>query len=87
VGEFVFVDEAPDCCDALPGSVAVLHRLFPFFGFTVDAASLAPWSIAVILFCGGVGVTWLLWPKVTDAWGAVNIPLTARGQAWASSSR
>jgi branched-chain amino acid transport system permease protein len=57
------------------------------FGFTVDAASLAPWSIAVILFCGGVGVTWLLWPKVTDAWGAVNIPLTARGQAWASSSR
>jgi hypothetical protein len=29
VGEFVFVDEAPDCCDALPGSVAVLHRLFP----------------------------------------------------------
>lgn len=38
------------------------------FGFAVDAASLAPWSIALVLFCGGVGATWLLWPKVTDAW-------------------
>lgn len=57
------------------------------FGFAVDAASLAPWSIALILFCGGVGATWLLWPRVTDAWDAVNVRLTARTQAWASPSR
>ncbi len=57
------------------------------FGFSVDAASLAPWSIALVLFCGGVGVTRLLWPKVTDAWGAVNVRLTARAEAWASHSR
>jgi branched-chain amino acid transport system permease protein len=57
------------------------------FGLEVDASSLAPWSIAVVLLCGGVGVTSLLWPKVTDAWAAVNFRLRARNQAWASSSR
>jgi branched-chain amino acid transport system permease protein len=57
------------------------------FGFEVDAASLAPWSTAVLLLCGGVGVTWLLWPKVTDAWAVVNVRLRARSQAWASPSR
>ena len=32
-------------------------------------------SIAIVLFCGGVGVVRLLWPKVGDAWGAVNARL------------
>jgi branched-chain amino acid transport system permease protein len=57
------------------------------FGIAVDASSLAPWSIALIVFCGGGGVTWLLWPKVTHAWGAVNVRLTTRGGTWASPSR
>jgi branched-chain amino acid transport system permease protein len=56
------------------------------FGFEVDASSLAPWLIAVLLFCGGVGVTWLLWAKVTDAWAVVNFRSRARSQAWASPS-
>ncbi len=56
------------------------------FGFAVDASSPPPWAIAVVLFCGGVGATWFIWPKVTDAWGFVNISLRARSQAWASPS-
>jgi branched-chain amino acid transport system permease protein len=56
-------------------------------GFEVDAASAAPWVIALVLFSGGVGATWLVWPRVTDAWGVVNVRLRARSQAWASPSR
>jgi branched-chain amino acid transport system permease protein len=69
---------------ALARSEGSVMRLF---GFEVDAASAAPWSIAVVLFCGGVGVSWLIWPKVADAWGVVNFRLRARSQAWAPPSR
>ena len=69
---------------ALARSEGSVMRLF---GFEVDASSAAPWSIALVLFCGGVAATQLLWPKVRDAWGAVNAALRARRQAWASPSR
>ena len=69
---------------ALARSEGSVMRLF---GFEVDAASAAPWLIALVLFCGGVGATRLVWPKVTDAWGVVNVALRARSQAWASPSR
>jgi branched-chain amino acid transport system permease protein len=61
--------------------------LMSLFGFEVDAASAAPWLIALVLFSAGVVVTRLIWPKVTDAWGVVNLRLRARSQAWASPSR
>jgi len=69
---------------ALARSEGSVMRLF---GFEVDASSAAPWLIALFLFCGGVGATRLVWPKVTDAWGVVNVALRARSQAWASPSR
>ena len=51
------------------------------FGFAIDASSIAPWAAALVLFGGGVAATWLLWPKVEDAWGAVNKGLHARARA------
>ena len=51
------------------------------FGFAVDASSTAPWAAALVLFAGGAAATWLLWPKVDDAWGSVNKGLRARGRA------
>jgi branched-chain amino acid transport system permease protein len=51
------------------------------FGVAVDASSMAPWAAAIILFAGGVAATWLLWPRVDDAWGSVNKGLRARGRA------
>ena len=51
------------------------------FGFAVDASSIAPWATALVLLAGGGAATRLLWPKVDDAWGAVNKGLRARGRA------
>jgi branched-chain amino acid transport system permease protein len=50
-------------------------------GFDVDSATAAPWMIAVVLIGAGVGGGRLLWPRVVDAWGAVNARLRARGEA------
>jgi branched-chain amino acid transport system permease protein len=50
-------------------------------GFEVDAATPAPWIIAVVLICVGIGSGRLLWPRVVDAWGAVNARLRPRGEA------
>jgi branched-chain amino acid transport system permease protein len=69
---------------ALARSEGSVMRLF---GFEVDASSAAPWLIGLALFCGGGAATRLVWPKVIDAWGAVNVALRARSQAWASPSR
>ncbi len=51
------------------------------FGFAVDASSIAPWALALVLLAGGVALSWRLWPKVGDAWGSVNAGLRARGRA------
>ncbi len=50
-------------------------------GFEVDAATPAPWIIAVVLICVGIGSGRLLWPRVVDAWGAVNARLRVGGRA------
>jgi branched-chain amino acid transport system permease protein len=50
-------------------------------GIPVDASTMAPWVAAIILFAGGVAATWLLWPRVDDAWALVNKGLRARGRA------
>jgi branched-chain amino acid transport system permease protein len=51
------------------------------FGVALDASSAAPWAVALVLLAGGGATTWLLWPKVGDAWSAVNKGLRARGRA------
>ena len=50
------------------------------FGFDVDAATPAPWIVAVALFGAGRPRSGL-WPRVGDAWGAVNARLHLRGEA------
>jgi len=51
------------------------------FGFAVDASTVAPWATVIALTAGGAAATWALWPKVDDAWSAVNAGLRARGRA------
>ena len=49
------------------------------FGFDVDASTPAPWIVAVALFVAGTLLVLRLWPRVSDAWGAVNARLRLRG--------
>jgi len=49
------------------------------FGFDVDASTPAPWIVAVALFVAGTLFVLRLWPRVSDAWGAVNARLRLRG--------
>jgi branched-chain amino acid transport system permease protein len=48
------------------------------FGFDVDASALPPWIVAVALFVAGTVLVLRLWPRVGDAWGAVNARLNFR---------
>ncbi|MBV8104358.1 MAG: branched-chain amino acid ABC transporter permease [Hyphomicrobiales bacterium] len=50
------------------------------FGFDVDASTLPPWIVAVALFAAGTILVLRLWPRVGDAWGAVNARLHFRGE-------
>ena len=52
------------------------------FGFDVDASTLPPWIVAVaaVRRRASPWSCWL-WPRVGDAWGAVNARLHLRGQA------
>jgi hypothetical protein len=50
------------------------------FGFDVDASTLPPWIAAVALFASGTVLVLRLWPRVGDAWGAVNARLHFRGE-------
>ncbi len=49
------------------------------FGFDVDASTPAPWIVAVALFVAGTFLVLRLWPRVSDAWSAVNAHLRLRG--------
>ncbi len=51
------------------------------FGVAVHGSSAAPWAAGLLLLAGGAAATVLIWPKVEDAWGAVNKGLRARGRA------
>ena len=44
------------------------------------ASSITSWAAALVLLAGGAAATWLLWPKVDDAWDSVNKGLRARGR-------
>ena len=50
------------------------------FGFDVDASTPPPWIVAVALFAAGTVLVLRLWPRVGDAWGAVNAGLHFRGE-------
>jgi branched-chain amino acid transport system permease protein len=50
------------------------------FGFDVDASTPPPWIVAVALFAAGTVLVLRLWPRVGDAWGAVNARLHFRGE-------
>jgi hypothetical protein len=49
------------------------------FGFDVDASTLPPWITAATLFAAGTVLCFRVWPRVGDAWGAVNARLHFRG--------
>jgi branched-chain amino acid transport system permease protein len=49
------------------------------FGFDVDASTPAPWIVAVALLVAGTLFVLRLWPRVGDAWAAVNARLRLRG--------
>ena len=51
------------------------------FGFAVDPSTLPPWIVAVALFAAGTVLVLRLWPRVGDAWSAVNARLHFRGEA------
>ena len=51
------------------------------FGVNLDAATAPPWIVAVLLFGVGVVAIRLLWPRIGDAWGAVNERLHSRDPA------
>jgi branched-chain amino acid transport system permease protein len=50
------------------------------FGFDIDASTLPPWIVAIALFALGTALVLRLWPRVGDAWGAVNTRLHFRGE-------
>ena len=51
------------------------------FGIGLDAATAPPWIVAFLLFGVGAAAVRLLWPRVGDAWGAVNERLHSREPA------
>ena len=50
------------------------------FGFDVDASTAAPWIVAAALFVAGTVLVLKLWPRVSDAWGAVNARVQVRSE-------
>lgn len=46
-----------------------------------DSASPIPWIVALALLGGGLALTRMGWPRVSDAWGAVNAAMHARREA------
>jgi branched-chain amino acid transport system permease protein len=83
---------APAIAAGLVGAIMIIEmtrRLFVqepseamrLFGLDVDPTSFAPWIVALALVGAGVGFGRLLWPKVGDAWGAVDMRLRNKAEA------
>jgi branched-chain amino acid transport system permease protein len=51
------------------------------FGVDLDSATAPPWIVAILLFGAGVVAVRLLWPRVSDAWGAVHARLHSRDES------
>jgi hypothetical protein len=50
------------------------------FGFDVDASTPAPWIVAAALFVAGTALVLRLWPRVSNAWGAVSARVQFRSE-------
>lgn len=84
---------APGLAAGLVGAVALIElanrRLtgggegatVTLLGLPVDASAIGPYAAALVLLGSGAAATWALWPRVGDAWGAVNEGLRTRGRA------
>jgi branched-chain amino acid transport system permease protein len=85
---------APTIAAALAGSIMIIELAARFFGrgpgedgamrllgFNVDAASAAPWIVALVLLGAGLGFGRLLWPRVDDAWAIVGMRLRKKARA------
>ena len=77
VGAVLLIELANRRLAATGGESATLT----LFGLAIDPSSIAPWAAAVVLFAGGAAATWLLWPRIDDAWSFVDKGLRARGRA------
>ena len=77
VGAIMLIELA-NCHFELVQSEGSAIRLF---GANLDSATAPPWIVAVLLFGAGVAAVRLLWPRVGDAWGAVNERLHSRDPA------
>lgn len=51
------------------------------FYLTFDAASPVSWLVALVLAGGGILLTRMLWPRVSDAWSAVSVAMHGRRPA------
>jgi branched-chain amino acid transport system permease protein len=60
-----------------PGDGAVLR----LFSLNLDANAAAPWIAALALLAAGIGCGRLLWPRIGDAWGVVNLRLRGKAEA------
>jgi branched-chain amino acid transport system permease protein len=85
---------APTIVAGLAGAIMIIELADRFFGrapgeggamrllgFDVDAASVTPWAVALVLVSAGIGFGRLLWPRVDEAWGAVGVRLRKKAEA------
>jgi branched-chain amino acid transport system permease protein len=85
---------APTIVAGLAGAIMIIELADRFFGrapgeggamrllgFDVDAASVTPWAVALVLVSAGLGFGRLLWPRVDEAWGAVGVRLRKKAEA------
>jgi branched-chain amino acid transport system permease protein len=49
-------------------------------GFDVDSSTPAPWIVAAALLVAGTVLVLRLWPRVSDAWGAVDARVHVRSE-------
>jgi branched-chain amino acid transport system permease protein len=85
---------APAIAAGLAGAIAMIEMAIRFFqqepgdgavlrfaGLNLDANAPASWIAALALLAAGVASGRLLWPRVNDAWGAVNLHLRGKAEA------
>src|ERR1700722_2115756 len=77
VGAIAMIEMAIRFFQQEPGDGAVLR----FAGLNLDANAPASWIAALALLAAGVANGRLLWPRVNDAWGAVNLHLRGKAEA------
>jgi branched-chain amino acid transport system permease protein len=85
---------APTIAAGLAGTIVMIELALRFFqqepgdgavlrlpGLSLDANAPASWIAALALLAAGIGCGRLFWPRVNDAWGAVNLHLRGKAEA------